>query len=268
MGNDKTIKNVFIYINPSKSFSPPDEGWKGECDVLAKIAIDNSLALGWKREDIIVVTNFPYEYNGIKSLWVSDDNYCEFSPTASKINVILTLFDKGLIGKDLYWFHDWDVFQLEPITAEEVNLKKGCIGLTDYGVTTMRNKEFFRWSTGTLFFRDDTRETFQLLKDAVYKYKANEEVALLALRRKHPEILDRLQTIDITYNVATRKRDVIATYEKAQKPLKVIHFHPFDRRSVRGADNNMDMCVYGKNSINKVLVNQTIIDLFKKYEIQ
>lgn len=261
------MKNLLIYINPSHSFSPPDEGWKGECDVLIKIALDNSLYLGWKREDIMLVTNFDYEYNGIKSIVVEDDNFCDFSPTASKLNVIITLFDKGLIGKELYWFHDIDAFQLAPITEEEVNLKPGCIGLTDYGVTNMRNKEFFRWSTGTLFFKDDTKDVFELWKEATYKYKSNEEVSLLALRRNNPSVLDRLHTVDITYNTATRKRDIIATYQKAQKPFKVIHFHPFDKRKVEGENDNMDVCVYGKNSINTVLVSDELIRLFKKYGI-
>ena len=262
------MKNLFIYINISKSFSPPDEGWKGECDVLIKVAIDNSLALGWKKEDIMVVTNFEYEYNGVIATVVGDENYCEFSPTASKINVIIDLFNKGLIGKELYWFHDIDAFQLEPITEEEINLKPGCIGLTDYGVTTMRNKEFFRWSTGTIFFRDDTKDVFELLKGAVYKYKANEEVALLALRNHNRSVLSRLQTLDITYNVATRKRDVVATYEKAQKPLKVIHFHPFDKRLLWNSYDNMDTIFRGKNSLEKVLLSDKLIELFKKYGIQ
>ena len=262
------MKNLLIYINPSKSFTSPDEGWQGEADILAKIQIDNSLELGWKREDILIVTNFDYEYNGVKSFVIEDDNFCEVSPTASKVNAIITLFNKGVIGKDLYWFHDWDAFQLAPITEGEVNLKEGCIGLTGYGITRMRNKDFFRWSTGILFFRDNTKDVFELLKEAVYQYKANEEVALLALRRANPSVLSRLHTVDITYNVATRKRDVIATYNIAEKPLKIIHFHPFDKRMVEGESDNMAVCVRGENSINKVLVNQTILDLFEKYNIK
>jgi len=262
------MKNLLIYIHPTKSFISPKEGWLGEADILAKVQIDNSLHLGWKREDILLVTNFDYEYNGVKAIVIGDDNFCEVSPTASKINAILTLFDDGMIGKDLYWFHDWDAFQLAPMTEEEIDLKKGCIGLTGYGVTRMRNKDFFRWSTGTLFFRDDIKDVFKLLKDAVYNYKANEEVALLALRRTNKLVLSRLQTLDITYNLATRKRDVIATYNVAQKPLKVIHFHPFDKRLVEGESDNMDVCVRGKNSINKVLVSEKLIELFSQYGIK
>jgi len=262
------MKNLLIYINPSKSFVSPDEGWKGEVDILVKIQIDNSLELGWKREDILVVTNFDYEYNGVKALVVSDDTFCECSPTASKVNVIIEMFNRGLIGKDLYWFHDWDAFQLAPITEEEINLKERCIGITGYGITRMRNKDFFRWSTGTIFFKDDTKDLFELLRDVVYKHKANEEVALLALRRTNPTVLSRLQTMDITYNVATRKRDIIATYNAAAQPVRVIHFHPFDKRVIEGESDNMAVCVRGENSINKVLVNQTILDLFEKYNIK
>jgi hypothetical protein len=87
------MKNLLIYINPAKSFI--NEAWKDENDILAKIQIDNSLEMGCKKEDIILVTNFEYEYRGVKSIVVSDDLYCNHSAgTPSKINVIVDLFDK------------------------------------------------------------------------------------------------------------------------------------------------------------------------------
>lgn len=70
------------YINPSKRFGTEEK-------ITVKIHIDNSLDLGWKTEDILLVTNFNYEYSGVKSLVIPDDNYCSFAPTASKINTVL-----------------------------------------------------------------------------------------------------------------------------------------------------------------------------------
>jgi hypothetical protein len=56
----QTMKNLLIHINPvSKIFSPEHED-------LTRIQIDNSLELRWKKEEILLVTNFPYEYRGIK----------------------------------------------------------------------------------------------------------------------------------------------------------------------------------------------------------
>jgi hypothetical protein len=52
------MKNLLIYISPEHKFLP-------EYDKLVRIQIDNSLELGWKKEDIMLVTNFIFEYNGV-----------------------------------------------------------------------------------------------------------------------------------------------------------------------------------------------------------
>ncbi len=77
------MKNLMLFVHPSKDFLE-------EQKTSIKIEIDNNLSLGWKREDIILATNFPYEYNGVKSLLVSSDNYCaDISPCVPIINVIV-----------------------------------------------------------------------------------------------------------------------------------------------------------------------------------
>jgi hypothetical protein len=238
------MKNLLIYINPKRNFSQEwikngEFLWKDETEVLLKIQIDNSLALGWKPEDIMVVLNFPWEYNGVKAIEVGDENYCDFAPTASKINAICTLFERGLIDDDLYWFHDNDAFQLEPL---EVDVKDE-IALTDYGIVRGDPKTSERWSTGTLFFRKGAEDVFKMLRHAVnHSYKRNEEIALLAMTRcNYGHINDRIRKIDISYNFATRGRKVLETYEIADKPLKVFHFHPFDPRKVMGEKNNIEI---------------------------
>ena len=60
------MKNLLIYITPN--------GFDTESEKLAKLQIDNSLELGWKKEDMLFVTSFPYEYRGIKSI-VVDGGY-------------------------------------------------------------------------------------------------------------------------------------------------------------------------------------------------
>ena len=60
------MKNLLVYVSPNKQFDD-------EHKILAKIQIDNSLDLGWKKEDIILATNFDYEYRGIKSVIVDDN---------------------------------------------------------------------------------------------------------------------------------------------------------------------------------------------------
>jgi hypothetical protein len=264
------MKNLLIYINPQKNFFNEEVNkiWKDETSTLVKVQIDNSLGLGWKKEDILLITNFDYEYQGVKSLVIGDDNYCEISPTATKIKAIITLFDMGLIKDDLYWFHDFDAFQLEEIMESELELDDSKIAITDYGRTTINTSRDLRWSTGSIFFRKGSKDVFNWIKDAVYYHKKNEEVALLALtRRNRFNINGRIKKINITYNFATRKRNIPLGYEIAAKPLKVIHFHPFDKRGVEGENDNMAVCVYGKNSMNKVLVTKRLIDIFNCHGI-
>lgn len=266
-GNTK-MKNLMIFVNPSKAFIDPH--WGSENEILAKIQIENSLDLGWKKEDIMVVTNFDFEHMGVKSIKVNDEQFCEASHTATKIKVILDLIDRGLINDELYWFHDFDAFQLEKITEEELDLKDKIFALTDYGKTVINKFRDRRWSTGTIFFKKEAKEIFKLIIDYVYRYKANEEVILLHLTKQNKnKINEKIKKLNITYNLATRKRDVSACYEMSDKPLKVIHFHPFDKRAVDSelGGNNIDVCVYGKNRKNVILFNDRLAKLFKKYNI-
>lgn len=249
-----------IYINPDKKFI--DE----EADILVKVQIDNSLKLGWNEKDIMLVTNFEYEYRNVKSIVIGDDNYYEPKPTASKINAIITLFDKGLIEDDIYFFHDFDAFQLEDIKIE---LDKDKIALTDYGIVSLGNDYNRRWSTGVLFFGNGSRDIFQWIKDSVYKYQANEEVSLLVMTRHNDhDLLNRIDKLNITYNFATRRRNIDEQYKITDLPIKIIHFHPLDKRPIfylHNGCNNMDVCVCGKNKTNKPLVTKTLITIFKQH---
>jgi len=261
------MKNLLVYVNPRNNFS--NENWDNENDLLVKVQIDNSIELGWKPEDIMLVTNFPYEYSGVKSIEVGDENYCSFScGTPTKINVILDLFDKGLIEDDLYWFHDFDAFQMEDF---DLDVKSGKIALTNYGITNISKGHNGRWSTGSVFFGNRTNDVFDLIKWAVYKYEKNEEVALLALTRhnKH-KILDRIDRLNITYNFATRRRNIVEQHKITELPIKVIHFHPFDKRPVfylREGQDNIGVCLHGKNPMDKPLVTERLAKTFKRHGI-
>lgn len=262
------MKNLMIYVSPNKTFDNPT--WGNESEILVKIQIDNSLEIGWKPEEIMLVANFYYQYRGIESVIVSDDNYYQDSAsTPSKINAIIELFERGLIDDDIYWFHDFDAFQLEPFDRD---FDKNKIALTNYGITNISKGHNGRWSTGSIFFGNNTKDVFEWIKTAVYKYQKNEEVALLALTRhnKH-QILDRIEKLNITYNFATRRRNVVEQYKITELPIKVIHFHPYDKRPVfylHTGKDNMAVCVRGENPMGKPLVTEGLIKIFKNHGIE
>ena len=165
------MKNLLVYINPSKDF---DE----ETKILAKIQVDNMRYFGWKKEDIILVTNFPYKYGGIKALDVSENVFYLVEHSQNKIVGILILFELGLIENDeIYFCHDFDHYQLYPITEDEIKLALGESdeGITDYGRVP-------RWHLSCIFFKKGARDIFKLLADTVIKLQIhNEEDALFML---------------------------------------------------------------------------------------
>lgn len=202
------MKNLLIYINPRKSFDD-------EYTTYAEIQIDNNLHY-WKPDDILLATNFPYEYHDIKSIVVPDSLFCEYDARTSKVPVIIYLLENNILKEDA-WFHDFDTFQNNQF---EVTLEKD-LGLTDYGW-----KE--KWNTGSFFFKPKALDIFHSLWKFSCEKRANEEPILWEMYRDNFEnIRTRSQKMNITYNLG--KRYVETTIPMAEKPIKVVHFHPYWR---------------------------------------
>ena len=257
-------------------FVHPSGDFLTEQKTSIKIQIDNSLNLGWKVEDIILATNFPYEYRGVKSLLVSEDNYCpEISPCASIINVIVELFDRMLIQKGkLYWYHDNDLYQLYKITESELNLGKADIGLVEWGTPQ-------KFSCGSIFFKDSSENIFRLTKEVMYKYQVNEQIAINTVCTNNllwatasrseaherfvplnpPGIKDipkRVKKLNVRYDSETDS--IRWNFPLAVKPIKVTHFH-------FKSDLSLDSGMYGKNSLKKVLLPKRLIKIFQKHAV-
>lgn len=253
------MKNLLIYIHPDKKFTHHD--WGDEPEKLVKIQIENSRNY-WRDGDTILVTNFPYEYMGVKAI-VVDDCFGN-KPTVSKVNAILELFKKGLIEDELYWFHDLDAFQLFTISEREFS---GEFALTEFGITTIRPSYDKRLSTGSIFFRKSARDIFQMIRERCYEDDVNEEAALGRIIKEREDIKNRVDIVDLTFNLATRRRDLVKTYEAAEKPIRVIHFHPFDKRPTHNGKDNVDVVIRGENDIGHPLVTEMLIDIFNKHGI-
>ena len=198
------MKNLLIYLNPNKF----DE----ESKKLIEIQIDNSLEF-WSLQDTLLVTNFPYEYHGVKALVVESGLFCEINKKTSKINAIIYLLENNILN-DLTWFHDLDAFQIYPI---EVKLEQD-IGFTDYGYSR-------KWNTGSIFFKPSSLDVFSWIKGSVYEHNTDEERALRILTRSNfNNINSRYKRMNITYNLGMRHLEYNLSI--ADKPIKVVHFHP------------------------------------------
>lgn len=200
------MKNLMIYINPRKGFDDEHARY-------AEIQIENSLNY-WKKEDILLVTNFPYEYYGLKALVVNDDLYCQIHNKASKINTVIYLLENNILN-DLIWLHDFEAFQINPLDIE----LKNDVGFTDYGWSP-------KWNTGSVFFKPSSLDVFEWIKNAVYSHKTDEERALMVLTNGNfNNINSRYERLNITYNLGKRKIDYNLSI--AHKPIRVVHFHPY-----------------------------------------
>lgn len=273
------MKNLMTYVNPSKSFGEEEK-------VTVKIQIDNSLDLGWRREDILLATNFPYEYQGIKAIEVSDNHFRPFFPQASKISTIIDLIEKRFIKpNELYWFHDFDVFQNEVITETELELDGIDIALCDKG-------RMPRWGTGSVFFKSSALDIFVLIRQVSDLFQLNEEPAfnaitsnniLWATEQPRPEnvifekfvpanipgtenLNQRVKKMNISYNFAGW--NIQSCYEMAIKPIRVVHFHPLDDEAIYGGMSALDFFLHGKNKLGVKLVPERLIKIFNKHGIR
>lgn len=236
------MKNLMIYINPKKEFNK-------EHKLLAKIQIDNSLDLDWDKKDIILITNFKYEYRQIKALVVPDLNYCDFRPLSTKTVTVDFMLKNNLIANnEIYWVHDFDAYQDAPLTEKILNKS---VAFSDYGYSS-------KPSLGSYFFTSKAKKFFSLLKKTIYLLRQEDERALNYLIKN--EKLD-YQKINISYNFGMRK--VEENYKRATKPLKVLHFHLW------GKDlPTLNIFMHGNNKLKSPLMSRRLIKIFNKYGIR
>lgn len=254
------MKNLMIFINPTGSFNNPRPDIANDYGQCVKIQIENSLALGWKKEDIMLVTNFDYQYGEIKAAVLKDVEFFEIKPQASKINAIVNMFDQGIIqDNELYWFHDLDAYQLQPLTESELNLGKADMALTDYGVIP-------RWSTGVIFFKKNSIDIFKAIQSVMYRFKINEEFALGKLTRNNKDIAERIKKLNKSYNFTPPKLRFM--YSIANKPIKVAHFHLIGGGTSRFEVQNPVAFFKGENELHIPLITERLIKIFKYHRIK
>jgi hypothetical protein len=208
------MKNLMIFVDPAKDFNP-------EHKTLVKVQIDNSLDLGWNPDDIFLVTNFPYNYRGVCAYEVDDDCYFPYFNRATKIPVIVRMFEEfnDSLMDDIIWFHDFDAFQLEPFPEIETNF---AVALYYH-----RSRKKTKWNAGSFFFSRASYE-FEAINNYMWANQVDEEDALAELIAQG---IVKPDYLDIRYNVNIF--DFFENCEKATKPILVAHFHPGKPRHMR-----------------------------------
>jgi hypothetical protein len=211
------MKTILTFVDPSKQFNK-------EHRELTKIQIDNSLELGWNPEDIILATNFPWEYRGVSAYLVPDD--CFYGKNnfirSTKIPVINQLFKDGIIKEnEIYWFRDNDAFQLEPIDEQKLKeeLHGACVGITDHGWTK-------KFNAGSFFFDNRAKEIFIKTRECMDERNLDEQDALQYLIDNN--LVTGIKKLNLTYNFGIYYH--VRTKKIVRKPIVVAHFHPHKQR--------------------------------------
>lgn len=177
--------------------------------------IDNSLRLGWKADDIVVGTNFEFEYRGVVAHRLT--NVCEWSGFHNFWYGALDLLDQGVIDNHHFWLHDHDSWQLSPL---EFPGFKGDVAGIEYGGTT-------EWNCGSVYFNPGCKETLQYIVDTLEHNKevdiSSDEVIIGFLRRYAPN-RDRFVSINSRWNIGLTHSEY--RLGGATKPYQVLSFKP------------------------------------------
>ncbi len=239
----ENLKLMLVYTSPTKKFN-------GETETLVKLQIDNSLALGWK--DIILYTNFPYEYKGIVAQIVPDI-FCDFDPTANKTLVIDYLYKNDLLAGS-YWYHDFDVFQNEAFSGNEVKLEDDGLGVCSY----IYKDEY---NFGSFFFDERSKGIFSLLSKRIFD-RARPRVDEKTLTKLVNFEGLKITKLNPRFNMTRRNMKLV--YSRCKKPVIGLHFHPneIDYKSVY-PDKVHFLTANNRTGIK--FASDRLVDLFKSY---
>jgi len=238
------MQNVMSYIS---SVNP--QSFDYEAERMVKVQIENSLELGWKKDEILIVTDFPYSYNGIEAIVM---NHKELrvgrrSRGFNKVLTILHLYEQKLI-KDGVFFHDLDAFQnIEFFDCPDKQYHKFKLSVAGYG-------DDIHYNAGCMFFGVSALEIWKKIYSGCIQFGTDEEKTLNRLYPSGKQ--SEVGMLDISYNVG--KGETTKKFASGFQPSRIIHFHP----AMRG---NYSYYVQGNNDLKKPLVCERVGRLITKH---
>lgn len=202
----------------------------------AQVQIKNMLDLGYRPNEIILATNFAWEYMGVRSIILRNS---EAPPgvkkVCSKMLAVKELMDRKIIrDKYVYWLHDLDVVQniMFPIPKEMEDVR---FGLVPFSSSDLLGATSF-------FFKSSAYDIIKLWCDQIAEtYKADERALNYGLIEKGMikegidyAVLNR--SYSYTYKAHSKfwkrqkKANILdaklgAIYESVDMPLKAVDFN-------------------------------------------
>ncbi len=179
--------------------------------LLLKAQIANAMELGWKPEDVMLVSNFPFTFMGVGAIVAELNKGCL---TGSKMFAVKWLMDNNLID-GMIWAHDLDAWQNEVFDPPEI---------LDVGIATYTSK----LNGGSVFWKKEARD---IVQEVVEQIRLGEPIEEPTLNRvlKSRKFKKRLTILNSTFNVGCS--GYVNRLNRAEKPVRVCHFHPMNRIS-------------------------------------
>jgi len=247
------MKNVMTYV---ATLLPRRFDVESEC--MVKVQIDNSLEIGWTRQQIVLLTDFPFEYNGVQSV-VMENHSCSRRHDRNgrsrkrgfnKIVTIMWLYEQGLLDEDIF-FHDLDAFQ----NHEFLDYPDEQYRPFDLAIAPNSNRSCY--IACCMFFKSTARPLWEEIYKTASKHGLDEERAIMKLfppAKQSKEVV----MMDISYNIDQHCQ--VSGFLDGFQPARILHFHPLRRKRLY-----YRAFVLGANVLNKPLACERVGRLITKH---
>ena len=235
------MKNFIGYIIPSWLNKRKLPGRTNAIVKSLKIQVDNSLRLGWAKEDIIIVTNFKFEHMGVKA-YTND----KLVPKNTRfLGKHFSLYWAMQRFEDDWWVHDHDTWQLLPFDLPEM---KTDLCVYNFTGKKLGDSSFFIKRGAKGMMKDFVNYTISEAER--FKKRKGGEVFWYQFIKEKKIPYDLL---DWTY--ALRRSKFEQRYAAASKPIKAVHIK--NKRTLLGF-----YC--GHNPVD-LEVDPKFIEVYKRY---
>lgn len=218
---------------------------------LIKCQIHNSLDLGWKPEDIIIATNFEFEYMGVSMHIVED--ICDYSQFYHKQYAALELLNKEILNKN-FWYHDLDAFQLKEFKFPNFS--------GDWGTSVYPGGDGHSCQCGVIYLKITSKDMFEYLVDMMKRkvlQTHDDEVVIRNHLKLNPTYNWRVSVLNTRYNMGMTGFN--ERYDGATKPINVVHFSP-------DKEKDWNFMVEGSNQLGVKVVDDRLLDILNKYSVK
>jgi hypothetical protein len=205
------VKNLVVYV-----VEDPTQVGAG-VERFLRLQVELSLEHGWAPDDLLLLTNFPFAHRGVAAREVHPPARPKTARITSfyKTWCILRVLDE--IGDDeSVWYHDADAFQMQPF-AESPSTRP-------LAFTLYATRQRLLVQGGSLFFDRRARPVFEWVWQALTERGCRKDEFALTDAGSVAELQGSFELLDGSWNLGTT--DFELRYQLAEKPIRVVHFHP------------------------------------------